>query len=49
LGMSLNDGDAVSPWLDQSGSGNDATQAVAANRPTLQEGVILDETLQPLQ
>ena len=34
VGVTLN-GSAVSEWADQSGSGNNATQAMAANRPAL--------------
>ncbi len=34
LGLSLNNGDPVPTWPDQSGNGRDATQGVGAARPT---------------
>lgn len=34
----LADGDPVGEWQDQSGEGNDATQATGANKPTLKTG-----------
>ncbi len=40
LGLSLNDGDPVTTWPDQSGNGNDAIQGVGANQPTFQDGVL---------
>lgn len=36
----LNDGDAVATWTDSSGSGFDATQATAANRPTFKTNIL---------
>jgi hypothetical protein len=38
LGVTL-DGGGVATWADQSGNGNDATQATPANRPTIGSGI----------
>jgi hypothetical protein len=36
----LEDGDPVGTWPDQSGNGNDATQATAANKPTYKAALV---------
>lgn len=41
--LSLNDGDSVSTWADQSGNSNDATQATASNQPKYKTGIINGE------
>jgi hypothetical protein len=38
--MSLADGTAISTWSDQSGNGNDATQATGANQPLFKTNVL---------
>ena len=40
LGLTLNNGDPVTTWLDQSGNGNDVTQAVAGKKPTFTTAII---------
>lgn len=40
LSGTLSDGDPVATWPDQSGLGNDAAQATAANRPVFKTGII---------
>jgi probable HAF family extracellular repeat protein len=36
----LNDGDSIATWSDQSGNGNNATQATSGNRPAYRTSVI---------
>lgn len=36
----LSDGDAVTTWPDESGEGNDATQATTAKKPSYETGVL---------
>lgn len=38
--LSLNDGDPVTTWADQSGNGNDANQGTAGNKPLYKVNII---------
>jgi hypothetical protein len=39
VGAGTNDGDRVSTWTDQSGSGNNSTQSTSSRRPTYKTGI----------